>query len=77
MVRVVRTPLCIQQALRDEEPFYVGAISVPEVTSTNEGKTKERKGKHAWKKNRVLPIPPPPKPATLVKLGNAMDVLDW
>ncbi len=69
MVRVVRTPLCIAEALRNEEPFFIGVISIPDTKPEPE---KRRK------KNRPEPIViPPTKPAQPLLLGDDVEEMDW
>ena len=66
MVVYVRTPFCMLETLRNEEPFYVGAISIPEKPE----KPKRRKEKP---QPSLLPVLPPPKPAESIDFGEDLD----
>ena len=71
MVRVVRTPLCIAEFLRDEEPFFIGMVTVPDTPT----KPKEEKPPKTTVSEVV--IPPLPKPARRVDVGDVLDQFEF
>ena len=69
MVRVVRTPLCIAEALRNEEPFFIGvAYNIPDT------KPVELKKGHVKSKPVFIVPAKPPQP---LAFGDEMEEMEW